>query len=630
MNRYFLLLIVWLAITPALAQFRYLPERPKLEEVVSFTYTPSEAMAKAGPVEAVWLRYGSPLQMRLSQPETVTTTAQENGVVMGTFKLPFKEVAGVMMAFRSKANPALVDHNNTHFYPIFLYGKSGTLLPHAVGGLGSVMMRTSFPYILKLRPDWSWVLEQYQREVQLNPTVRPLYWSDIVRAKIQQAKPGYQQVCLVEIKTYLDSQTPNPTPADLTAAAQLYDLLKEPNLAFQARERIKVVDPTSEAAQKSRSEAIVNETDTGKKRAAFNAFVQSLPRSVYRPVVVSSMAEAYFKAGGYKELTDLLGNELAPETDPMLLLSFAQQLTDEGRALPQAEWLASRAIWAFNQRIVITYTNPAGGTTDKYAQIRVAQATLAHAAEQQERFGPALTLYRHAATGLAPNQTTPLTNERTWRCAQRAARADSVLPFIESVVRVGKSTSKLRTSLQEWQATRLGGAIETANYLKGLEANYRADRRAEIAERFVDEPAPSFSLRTLDGRSVSLAALRGKVVVLDFWATWCGPCIASFPAVRQARDNFKNDPNVQFLFVNTREGGPMSRVQSFIARQPNTGPVPLDTDQRVSNAYGVQGIPTKVVIDPRGRVRFRSIGYNGNAEATADELTLVIEALKDL
>jgi thiol-disulfide isomerase/thioredoxin len=628
MNRLLTLLFVSLVATPTLAQFRYSPERPKIEGTVSFTYTPTEALAKAGPIQAVWLRYGSPLQMRLSQPETVTT-AQEGNTVTGTFKLPFKEVAGVMMAFQSKANPTLTDHNNGHFYPIFLYSKTGTLLPHAVGGLGSVMMRTSFPYQLKLRPDWSWVIEQYERELQLNPGVRPMYWSDLVRAKIQQAKPGYQAICLADVKAYLDTQTPNPSTADLTAAAQLYDLLKEPKLAFEARERIKVVDPTSEAAQKARSEAIVNEADLGKKRALFNSFVQTLPKSAYRPVVVSSMGEAYFKAGKYKELTDLMGGELPPDTDPMLLLSFAQQLTDEGRALPQAEWLANRAITTFNQRPIITYTNPAGGTTDKYAQIRVAQATLAHAAEQQERFGPALAFYRDAATGLAPNQTNALTNERTWRCAQRAARADSVLPFIEGVVRVGKSTPKLRASLMEWQATRLGGAVETATYLKGLEANYRADRRAELAERFVDEPAPAFSLRTLDGRSVSLAALRGKVVVLDFWATWCGPCIASFPAMRQARDNFKNDPNVQFLFVNTREGGPVSRVQSFIAKQPNTGPVPLDTDQRVSNAYGVQGIPTKVVIDPRGRVRFRSIGYSGNAEATADELTLVIEALKE-
>ena len=57
--------------------------------------------------------------------------------------------------------------------------------------------------------------------------------------------------------------------------------------------------------------------------------------------------------------------------------------------------------------------------------------------------------------------------------------------------------------------------------------------------------------------------------------------------------------------------------------------VPLDGQQRVANAYKVQGIPTKVVIGPNGRVRYRSIGYNGNPEATVDELALVVEMLKD-
>ena len=83
-----------------------------------------------------------------------------------------------------------------------------------------------------------------------------------------------------------------------------------------------------------------------------------------------------------------------------------------------------------------------------------------------------------------------------------------------------------------------------------------------------------------------------------------------------------------FLFVNTREGGPVSRVQSFVSRQSGPFVVPMDRDQRVADAYGVLGIPTKVIIDPKGRVRYRSLGFSGNTDATAEELTLVIEALK--
>ena len=99
--------------------------------------------------------------------------------------------------------------------------------------------------------------------------------------------------------------------------------------------------------------------------------------------------------------------------------------------------------------------------------------------------------------------------------------------------------------------------------------------------------------------------------------------------MQQAQTRFQNDPNVRFLFVNTREGGPIQRVHDFMNRHDYPFVVPIDAGQRVAGAYGVQGIPTKVVIDGKGRIRYRSVGYNGNPQSTVDELTMVVEMLKE-
>ena len=622
--RYPLLFLFSLLSSGLIAQqFRYVPEQPVPGDVVSFTYVPGTVLANEATIEGRYVPFAGPTAMRVSQPATATAIRQGNSVV-GQLTVPKKNVSGLAMTFRSKTNAALIDHNNGHFYPILLYDSTGTLLPHALGGQASVLTRTAFPYTLKITPNWNWVVQKYEQEMQTFPANRPQYWADLVSAQIRQQKPNAKKTALANINTYLKNRQANLTPTDLNEAARLYDQLIEPALALWARERIKTIDPTGEAAQKARAGAVRAETDLTKKLTDFSSFTQAFPASAYRSMLVSSLAEGYFKAGQFRELVVFLGQQSLRNIDPALLHSFAQQMTDEERGVPQTDWIAARAIAALQQR-----TPPKSNKVEQAALLRTYQSTLAYAFDLQKRTGLALALYKQVIDGIEPENTNPRTNERLWQCAIQATRADSVLPYIESVVKAGRVTPRLRSSLRDWQAKKLGGVAQAETYLRKLEVNYRAYRRADLAATFVDEPAPAFTLTTLDGGKVSLASLRGKVIVLDFWATWCGPCIASFPAMRQARDFFKNDPNVVFLFVNTREGGPLSRVRSFMTKQPYTGVVPLDLNQKVSDAYGVQGLPTKIFIDPNGRVRYRSLGYSGNAEATAEEVSLIIEALKE-
>ena len=120
-------------------------------------------------------------------------------------------------------------------------------------------------------------------------------------------------------------------------------------------------------------------------------------------------------------------------------------------------------------------------------------------------------------------------------------------------------------------------------------------------------PAPDFTLQDMDAKKFSLKDYRGKVVLLNFWATWCPPCRREIPSMERLHQKFK-DKDFAVLALNQMEDGDQVFTFTGDLGVDLSFPIVYDTDSSVSRAYGVMGLPTTYLIDKKGIVRFRAIG----------------------
>jgi peroxiredoxin len=138
----------------------------------------------------------------------------------------------------------------------------------------------------------------------------------------------------------------------------------------------------------------------------------------------------------------------------------------------------------------------------------------------------------------------------------------------------------------------------------------------------VGDLAPDFTLKDLDGQSVTLSDLRGDhVVLIDFWATWCGPCKQEMPHLQELYEQYE-DRGFVVLAVDVRES--VNLVRPFVSSEGYTFPVLLDSTGNVTRQYGVRGIPAIFIVDTRGVIRKAREGYSPGVEK---ELARTVESL---
>jgi peroxiredoxin len=134
--------------------------------------------------------------------------------------------------------------------------------------------------------------------------------------------------------------------------------------------------------------------------------------------------------------------------------------------------------------------------------------------------------------------------------------------------------------------------------------------------------AEDFSLTDLEGKSQSLSQYRGKIVLVNFWATWCKPCTTEMPAMQTMYDKLR-DKGFVVLAVNELEDD--AKVREHIKQYGHTFPVLMDRDNKVANQFGVFGLPVSVFIDQEGRVQ----EYIKGGLLTEDKISQTVQRIQE-
>lgn len=164
------------------------------------------------------------------------------------------------------------------------------------------------------------------------------------------------------------------------------------------------------------------------------------------------------------------------------------------------------------------------------------------------------------------------------------------------------------------------GIAELKKYLELAPEQFNSADARKIIEnpRRAREPfAPDFSITTSEGEYISLDDLKGKVVLLDFWGTWCGPCVASLPSLREL--NKKYSKHETFVMLGISSDGDEDKWSNFIVKEKMVWPQFLDRQRVVQSAFKVSAFPTYIVLDHEGVIRFRTSGLSFEKEAALSD-----------
>jgi len=590
------------------------PEKPKIGDEITISYTP--ALSQKGLTDVSNI-VANILVINDMTPELKELNMQKSG---GTWKTSFKlaDTKSILFAIRFTSGEK-TDDNNGDVWRFMVYTQNDKPAKNACLNLSSLYKSGEMLgfKVKKSAEESKALLEKELAAYPENVAALSTKWG--VMAKENKGEATTEKIKNELLTAYHANRTDEKA---IITLLRWFDQTGLEKRGKDIKDSILVANPGGSLALTERMNKVFGNrnspdlvTDIQKVMVDFPA----MPAS-YRSSLNNLLITTLVKAKEYTKVADFLAKE--NNQDGGVYNTLAWPLIEKGENLELA------VSWA--KKGVDLLRNPDPKNKPSYMTAKEWKEN------NDGTLGMILDTYGFGLEQMGKNTEALKAYEESYNLT-KGDEDGIVQHYVQSLVTNGdfkKATEISEAALEKEKANDATIVAYKKAYLKlkgtdtdvdAIVAKYKtkglAARMETMKKEMLNKPAPDFNLKDFDGNYVKLSDLKGKVVVVDFWATWCGPCKASFPALQKVYEKYKSNPNIVILALDTwekekTEADKEKKVKDFIAQNNYTFKVLFDTD--VVTKYEVTGIPTKFVVDKDGMIQFKTIGFSGEQKMISE------------